>query len=116
MCTFIHQFLQEKKAQDIIVVDLDGKSLIGDYLLIASGGSTRHLTSMAQDLHEALKKKGLITRSEGVQQADWVLIDANSVIVHLFKPEIRLLYNLEGMWNLNIPEKPLTGEKTAFLN
>ena len=113
MSTFIHQFLQEKKAQDIVIVDLRGKSLIADCLLIASGGSNRHLASMAEALHEALKKKGITTRLEGENQSDWVLMDAGSVIVHLFKPEMRLLYNLEGMWNLNVPD--LIGEKAASM-
>jgi ribosome-associated protein len=104
LCAFVSNFLYDKKAQDIVTIDLMGKSLLADYLIIASGTSTRQLTSAAQALHEDLKKRGLHTRLEGLHQADWILVDASSVIVHLFKPEMRLFYNLEAMWSLTIPD------------
>ncbi|MGL4371638.1 MAG: ribosome silencing factor [Alphaproteobacteria bacterium] len=104
LCAFVTYFLQDKKTHDIVTIDLMGKSLLADYLVIATGTSSRQLVSSAQMLHEELKKKGLPTRLEGLQQADWILLDASSVIVHLLKPEMRLFYNLEAMWSLTVPE------------
>ncbi len=102
----IERFLDSKKAQDIVCIDLEGKSSIADYLLIASGTSQRQIGSMAQLLKEELKKKGLKTVNiEGLSQCDWVLIDAGDVIVHLFRPEIRAFYNLEKMWSVEISDE-----------
>lgn len=100
---FIEHFLDSKKAQDIVSIDLHGKSSIADYLLIASGTSQRQIGSMAQLLKEELKKKGLKNiHIEGLSQCDWVLLDAGDVIVHIFRPEIRSFYNIERMWNVEI--------------
>lgn len=102
----IETFLDAKKAQDIVSIDLQGKSSIADYLVIASGTSQRQVASMAQLLKEELKKKGLKNINiEGLTQCDWVLLDAGDVIVHIFRPEIRAFYNLEKMWSMEISEQ-----------
>ena len=104
--TLIEKFLDAKKAQDLVTIDLQGKSSLADYLVIASGTSQRQVGSMAQLLKEELKKKGLKNVNiEGLPQCDWVLVDAGDVIVHLFRPEIRTFYNLEKMWSMDISEK-----------
>ncbi len=104
---FIQDFLSSKKAQDIVSIDLRGKSSIADYLIIASGTSQRQVGSMAELLREDLKKKGLKNvRIEGIPQCDWVLVDAGDIIVHLFRPEIRTFYNLEKMWTVDISDPP----------
>jgi ribosome-associated protein len=102
----IERFLDSKKAQDIVSIDLQGKSSIADYLLIASGTSQRQIGSMAQLLKEELKKNGLKNVNiEGLAQCDWVLVDAGDVIVHIFRPEIRAFYNLEKMWSMEISDE-----------
>lgn len=102
----IEKFLDSKKAQDIVSIDLQGKSSIADYLVIASGTSQRQVASMAQLLKEELKKKGLKNINiEGLTQCDWVLVDAGDVIIHIFRPEIRTFYNLEKMWSMEISEE-----------
>lgn len=93
------------KAEDIIAIDLTGKSSIADYMVIASGRSARQLASMAQHLDEKLTKAGISkVNVEGLTQGEWVLLDGGDVIVHLFKPEIRRFYNLEKMWGVELPE------------
>ncbi len=94
----LHQ-LDEDQAQDVISIPLEGKSSIADYMVVASGRSTRQVAAMAAKLAERLKKEGHGTpRIEGLPAADWVLIDAGDVVVHLFRPEVRSFYNLERMW------------------
>lgn len=93
--------LDDDQAQDIVRIDLDGKSSIADHLLIASGRSTRQVASMAQKMVERIKKAGGSARIEGLPNADWVLIDAGDIIVHLFRPEVRSFYNLERMWGFD---------------
>lgn len=101
----IEQFLDSKKAEDIVTIDLRGKSSIADYLVIVSGTSQRQVSSMAELLREDLKKNGIKDiHIEGLSQGDWVLVDAGDVIVHIFRPEIRTFYNLEKMWGLEISE------------
>ena len=91
--------LDEDQAQDVVSIPLEGKSSIADHMVIASGRSTRQVASMATKLAERLKKEGHGTpRVEGLPAADWVLIDAGDVVVHLFRPEVRSFYNLERMW------------------
>jgi ribosome-associated protein len=91
--------LDDDQAQEVISIPLEGKSSIADFMVIASGRSSRQVAAMAQKLAERLKQKhGLHTRIEGLPVADWVLIDAGDVIVHLFRPEVRSFYNLERMW------------------
>ena len=91
--------LDDDQAVDTISIPLAGKSSIADHMVIASGKSTRQVASMAQKLAEKIKTElGRSSRIEGLPTADWVLIDAGDVIVHLFRPEVRSFYNLEKMW------------------
>src|SRR5688572_2319200 len=91
--------LDEDQAQDVVSIPLEGKSSIADYMVIASGRSTRQVAAIATHLAERLKKQGHGSpRIEGLPAADWVLIDAGDVVVHLFRPEVRSFYNLERMW------------------
>lgn len=96
--------LDDDQAQELVTIDLDGKSSIADFMVIASGRSTRQVASMAQKLGERLKENGFGNpRIEGLPAADWVLVDAGSVVVHLFRPEVRTFYNLERMWGFDGP-------------
>ena len=91
--------LDDDQAQDVVTIPLQGKSNIADHMVIASGRSTRQVASMAQKLSERIKQDlGRTVRIEGLPVADWVLIDADDVIVHLFRPEVRSFYNRERMW------------------
>jgi ribosome-associated protein len=91
--------LDDDQALDIVSIPLAGKSSIADHMVIASGRSTRQVASMAAKLADRLKQDhGKLVRIEGLPTADWVLIDADDVIVHLFRPEVRSFYNLERMW------------------
>ena len=91
--------LDDDKAVDVVSIPLSGKSNIADYMVIASGRSTRQVAAMADKLSERIKRDlGRNVRVEGLPVADWVLIDADDVIVHLFRPEVRSFYNLERMW------------------
>ena len=91
--------LDEDQAQDVVSIPLEGKSSIADHMIIASGRSTRQVAAIATHLAERLKKEGHgAPRIEGLPAADWVLIDAGDVVVHLFRPEVRSFYNLERMW------------------
>ena len=91
--------LDDDQAQDVVTIPLTGKSNIADHMVIASGRSTRQVASMAQKLGERIKQElGRNVRVEGLPVADWVLIDADDVIIHIFRPEVRSFYNLERMW------------------
>ncbi len=91
--------LDDDQAVEVVSIPLAGKSSIADHMIIASGRSTRQVASMAQKLSERIKQElGRNVRIEGLPVADWVLIDAEDVIVHLFRPEVRSFYNLERMW------------------
>jgi ribosome-associated protein len=93
------QSLDDDQAQEVVSIPLTGKSTIADHMVIASGRSTRQVASMATKLAERVKERaGRTPRIEGLPAADWVLIDADDVIVHLFRPEVRSFYNLERMW------------------
>jgi ribosome-associated protein len=97
--TLVLRSLDDDKAVDVVTIPLMGKSNIADHMVIASGTSTRQVASMAQKLSERIKRDlGRSVRVEGLPVADWVLIDADDVIVHLFRPEVRSFYNLERMW------------------
>jgi ribosome-associated protein len=101
----VEKSLDDDKAEDIISIDLAGKSSIADYMVIATGRSARQLNAMAQHLDEKLTKSGVRKVSiEGLTQGEWVLLDGGDVIVHLFKPEVRSFYNLEKMWGADLPE------------
>jgi len=104
MSATLHQLvlsqLDDDQAQEIVSIPLEGKSSIADHMVIASGRSTRQVASMAQKLAEEIKKAGFgHVRIEGLPAADWVLIDAGDVLIHLFRPEVRTFYNLERMWS-----------------
>jgi ribosome-associated protein len=91
--------LDDDQAQEVVTIPLTGKSSIADHMVIASGRSSRQVASMATKLADRIKQEfGKIARVEGLPVADWVLIDADDVIVHLFRPEVRTFYNLERMW------------------
>ena len=91
--------LDDMKAEDITTIDLSGKSSIGDYMVVASGRSQRHVGAVADKVVESVEDAGVQrVRVEGFKQGDWVLIDAGDVIVHVFRPEVRGFYNLEKMW------------------
>ena len=91
--------LDDDQAVEVVSIPLSGKSNIADYMVVASGRSSRQVSSMAQKLSERIKQElGRNVRVEGLPVADWVLIDADDVIIHLFRPEVRSFYNLERMW------------------
>ncbi len=93
------QSLDDDQAQDIVSIPLEGKSSIADHMVIVSGRSTRQVAAMAQKLAERIKHGGFgHCRIEGLPAADWVLVDAGDIVIHLFRPEVRSFYNLERMW------------------
>ena len=88
------------KAEDSVVIDLTGKSSIGDYMVVTSGRSQRQVSAVAENVIKDIEKAGgARIRVEGMRQGDWVLIDAGDVIVHVFRPEVRVFYSLEKMWS-----------------
>lgn len=95
----IEKTLDDNKAEDVIVIDLKGKTSIASQMIVASGTSQRHVASLAEKVQENLKAAGFQSTVEGAEKADWVLIDAFDVIVHIFKPEVRAFYSLEKMWS-----------------
>ncbi len=95
----ITKSLTENKAEDITTIDLRGRTSIGDYMVVASGRSTRQVSSISQKLVDILKTElGRISKVEGKDAGDWVLIDTGDVIVHVFRPEVREFYQVEKMW------------------
>ncbi len=91
--------LEDDKAEQVVVIELTGKTEIADYLVVASGTSQRHVSAMSDHLHRSIKAAGVKSVAiEGHQQCDWVLLDAGDIIVHLFRPEVREFYNLEKIW------------------
>jgi ribosome-associated protein len=98
--------LDEDKAQDVVSIDLAGKTAIADQMVIASGRSQRHVGALADHLVRRLKEAGYgRARIEGLPTCDWVLIDAGDVIVHIFRPEVRDFYRLEKLWGLDVPSR-----------
>ena len=99
LLALVLQQLDDDQAQEVVTIDLEGKSSIADHMVIASGRSTRQVAAMAQKLAEKVKQAGFgPVKLEGLPAADWVLLDAGDVVVHLFRPEVRSFYNLERMW------------------
>ena len=97
-------WLDDAKAEKVVAIDIRGKSSIGDYMVIASGRSDRHVGAIAEQLQRKLREVGHgRARIEGRPQCDWVLIDAGDIIVHVFRPEVREFYNLEKMWSAERP-------------
>lgn len=102
-------WLDEAKAEQVVTIDLKGKSSIGDFMLIATGRSDRHVGAIAEQLRKHLKDEGINgTRIEGLETCDWVLLDAGDILVHVFRAEVRDFYNLEKMWSASRP-----GEQTS---
>ena len=98
--------LDEAKAEAIVTISLNGKAALADAMVVASGRSNRHVGAIADQLVEKLKAAGHKNlRIEGMPQCDWVLVDAGDVVVHLFRPEVRSLYNLEKLWSEHAPEE-----------
>ena len=102
----IEKVLDNNKAQKIVIINLKNKSYIADYMIVASGTSSRHLQSLSENLVSELKKLGINgCRIEGKDSTDWKLVDAHDVIVHLFHPDKREFYDLEKMWSEEIPKE-----------
>ena len=102
LLTVAIESLEKFKAQDIIKIDLSGKTSIADFMLIASGTSSRQIRAMAENTVTMIKKNAKVSVNvEGLSQGDWVLIDSGDIIIHLFRPEVREFYNLEKMWQIS---------------
>jgi len=98
--------LEDSKAEDIVTIDIQGRSALGDYMIVASGRSQRHVGAIANHLLRALKSSGAgSVKVEGQQNADWVLVDAGDIIIHLFRPEVREFYGLEKLWQMPASEE-----------
>ncbi|MCY4287955.1 MAG: ribosome silencing factor [Aestuariivita sp.] len=99
--------LFDDKAEDLVQIDLQGKSSFGDYMVVCSGRSTRQVAAMSEKLVTTIKQDfGIVSRVEGKDQADWILIDTGDVIVHIFRPEVREFYQLEKLWLAPEPSSP----------
>jgi len=102
LLAIVLESLDDDQAIETVSIPLEGKSSIADHIVIASGRSSRQVAAIAQKLAERLKKEmGIRARIEGLPVADWVLIDAGDVVVHIFRPEVRSFYNLERMWGFS---------------
>ncbi len=113
----ILKVLDENKAEDVTDVDLSGKSTIADFMIVASGTSTRHVSSLAQKAMEEVSKNfpGTKHRAEGMSEADWVLVDFQDIILHIFRPEVREFYSLEKMWSaatVGVEHKKMVSKKS----
>ncbi len=97
-------WLDDAKAEDIVTIPLEGKSSLGDYMVVATGRSDRHVGAIADQLQSKIKEFGTSrVRIEGQPACDWVLVDTGDIIIHVFRPEVREFYNLEKMWKAEIP-------------
>ena len=102
-------WLDEAKAENVVTIDIRQKSSLGDYMVIASGRSDRHVGAVAEQIQRKLKEAGHAkARIEGQAHCDWVVIDIGDIIVHVFRPEVREFYNLEKMWSGERPSDQLT--------
>ena len=96
--------LEDAKAEDVVTIELSGKSSIADFMIVATGRSQRQVSAIAQRLRDAIKVVGVKgVAVEGEDNGDWVLVDVGDVVVHLFRPEVRAFYNLEKMWSADMP-------------
>lgn len=108
MLALVLESLEEDKAEDVVSIDLTGKTPIADHMVVASGRSQRHVGAVADHLLRRLKDAGFgNAQVEGMKQGDWVLIDGGDVVVHVFRPEVRDFYKLEKMWSADIPADQL---------
>jgi ribosome-associated protein len=106
LLTRILTSLDDDKAEEIVTIDLKGRSSLSDIVVVANGRSSRHVASIAEHLARRLKEAGYGTRPvDGAGQGDWALVDAGDVIVHVFRPEVRAYYDLEGMWSVEEPKQ-----------
>lgn len=106
LLTSILSHLEDAKAEDIVTIDLNGKAVIADGMIVATGRSNRHVGAIADQLVEKLKGEGhKDLRVEGLPHADWVLVDAGDFVVHIFRPEVRSFYNLEKLWSDHAPDE-----------
>jgi ribosome-associated protein len=102
-------WLDEAKAENVVSIDIKRKSSLGDYMVVATGRSDRHVGAVAEQLQSKLKDAGYgKARLEGRPQCDWVLIDVGDIIVHVFRAEVREFYNIEKMWSAERPQDPTT--------
>lgn len=107
------QWLDDAKAEEIVSIPLQGKSALGDFMVVASGRNDRHVAAIAEQLRDKLKARGEArVRVEGLNACDWVLIDTGDVIVHVFRPEVREFYNLEKMWQTELPPDVSRGDSS----
>ncbi|MFP6741776.1 MAG: ribosome silencing factor [Alphaproteobacteria bacterium] len=114
LLALIETVLADGKAEDVIAINLAGKSTMADYMVIATAMSQRQVNALAQNLVRQLKLgKFGAPNIEGRTQGDWVLLDAGDIIVHLFRPEVRAFYNLEKMWTAELPDGDETTAATA---
>jgi len=104
--------LDANKAEDILIIPLAGKSALADYMIIASGRSAKHVTSLAQMTVDEAEKLGIRSRMEGQNNGDWVLTDAGDVILHIFRPEVRSFYNIEKIWCDRLDELPEVADQS----
>ena len=105
----VYQILDDNKAQNIVIIDLKNKSSIADYMIIASGTSSRHIQAISENTAQKLRSFGLDDcRIEGQDSDDWKLIDALEIVIHIFHPEKRSSYNLEKMWEDILPKQQIT--------
>ena len=105
LLNLIQSSLDDDQAEHVVVIDMAGKSAIADFMVIATGRSSRHVAAMAEHLRVSLKPRlGRTPPVEGLTQGDWVLVDAGDVVVHLFRAEVRAFYNLEKMWSRALPD------------
>ncbi len=104
--SLIQNSLEDGKAEDVVVIDLHGKTDIADYMIIASGTSNRHTSFLAEKLSQNIRAVDptAVSSVEGVADGNWVLVDTGDIIVHIFRPEYREMYNLEKMWAVKLPE------------
>jgi ribosome-associated protein len=101
----LFQVLEDGKGEDVVVIDLAGKTDIADHMVIASGTSSRHVSSLADKVMDHLKELGGNQPSvEGLREGQWVLVDADTVLVHIFMPDVRATYDLEKMWSVALPQ------------
>ena len=104
----ILKILDNNKALDIVTIDLEGKSSIADYMIVASGTSSRHIQALSEQVLEEFKNSGILnSKIEGIESPDWKLIDGIDLIVHIFNPEKRKFYELEKMWSELIPKEKI---------
>ncbi|MBI1214246.1 MAG: ribosome silencing factor [Alphaproteobacteria bacterium] len=107
------KLLDQDKGENIVSIDLAGKTSIADYMVIVTGTSSRQVSAMASNLRDKLSAEGVKARLEGQQGGDWVVVDAGDVIVHIFRAEVREFYNLEKLWATDFSTADYTRYQTA---